>query len=558
MSTLLAVSCLDLDPKDQLADGNLWQRQDDFTSFSNQFYSWTKNFNMVYDGYIHSDKRSDILADKQTANVYSNGTNTVPESDGDYTGGYSHIRRCNILIEKAQGYANQQDISQPLGEAYFFRAYCYFELMQKFGDLIIVTKPIDVNDEAMNAKRNDRKEVTDLIVNDLRQAASLLPKTQEVKEGRIGKEGAMAFLSRVALYEGTWQKFRGNTERGVELLKIAKEAAKDVIDSKQFALFKPVALGDSAQKYMFILEDTKCNGAGLTKKDNKEYIFKTCYDETLRPINLNITRECLGNVQIVSAKFASMYLCQDGLPIDKSPLFKGYDEVGSEYESRDKRMQYTMMRPGDCFWSNVNPRTDWSSSPEEKAKAEKKNWLPNQGTGYFHQKWATERKVENKYESYDYPIIRYAEVLLNYAEAAFEIGETISDEDLNISLNLTRQRVNAKMPKLSNAFVHNNGLDMRQEIRRERTIELFQEGFRIDDLKRWKTAETEMPMDFLGIRWQGQWKQKWANPGKPLNQDGRLIWESGRQWQEKHYLYPLPIDQLQLNPNLNQNPGWAK
>ena len=114
------------------------------------------------------------------------------------------------------------------------------------------------------------------------------------------------------------------------------------------------------------------------------------------------------------------------------------------------------------------------------------------------------------------------------------------------------------MPKLSNSLVESKGLDMREEIRRERTIEFFNEGFRIDDLKRWKTAEVEMPMDILGIKYtgtefEGQWSDA-ANMEK--NEDGCLIMESGRSWNSKNYLLPIPSDQMQLNPNLGQNPGW--
>lgn len=555
---LASTACLDLEPKDQLADGNLWSAPGDFESFANKFYEWTPNFGMIYDDYIHCDKRSDLLADRGSRNVYSNGTNTVPEKDGDYTGAYERIRRCNLLIENSKKYPNLEDIRQSVGEAYFFRAWCYFQLMQKYGDVIIVDEPIDVTDPRMNAPRDDRSLVTDFMVEDLRQATELLKPTSDVAEGRVGWEGAQAFLSRVALYEGTWQKFRGNEARGKELCGIAATAAKTVMESGKFELFRPAALGDSAQKYMFILEDTQCNGAGLTKGDNKEYIFKTCFDQTLKPIGKNVTREVLvSGAQIVSAKFANMYLCSDGLPIEKSPKFQGYQTVKSEWMNRDNRMRYTLRRPGDNFWSNINSRIDWSGSAEEIAAAESKNYLPNAGSGYAPQKWATERKVDNNYESYDYPIIRYAEVLLNYAEAVYERDDAISDADLNISLNLTRQRVNKDMPALTNSFAAANGLSMREEIRRERTIELFQEGFRIDDLKRWKTAEIEMPMDFLGIKWTGEWQSRWGNPGLPTNADGNLIYETGRNWEEKHYLYPLPIDQLQLNPKLGQNPGWA-
>ena len=99
---------------------------------------------------------------------------------------------------------------------------------------------------------------------------------------------------------------------------------------------------------------------------------------------------------------------------------------------------------------------------------------------------------------------------------------------------------------------------MRTEIRRERTIELFHEGFRLDDLKRWKTAETEMPMDLLGVKWKGTEYEKKVWPKCPYspNADGCIIIESGRKWSEKNYLFPLPKDQLQLNPQLKQNLGW--
>ncbi len=554
---LSCVSCLDLTPKDQLSDPDLWSKPGDFENLANKFYDWIPTFDRTY-GDWHADKSSDLLRDKGGTNTLSNGTNTIPQNDGTYTDTYKHVRRCNLLLEKAESYPNPEEIRQSVGEAYFFRAYSYFEFVQKFGDAIIVDKVIDVDDPRMNAKRNDRGEVIDFIISDLRKASELMLSTSEIAEGRVGREGADAFLSRVALYEGTWQKFRGNDARGKELCSIAAEAAKKVMDSGKFELFAPVSLGDSAQKYMFILEDVTSNPAGLNKASNKEYIIKRCYHATLKTTGKNLTTEVLANAQYVTAKLVDMYLCSDGLPISVSPLFKGYETIKSEWLNRDNRMRYTLMRPGDNFWNNTekNSRIDWSGSADELKRAKYSNFNP-WAPGYFPQKWATERQCNDKDESYDFPVLRYAEVLLNYAEAVYERDGRISDEDLDISLNLTRTRINKKMPKLSNSLVSANSLDMREEIRRERTIELFQEGFRIDDLKRWKTAEKEMPMDMLGIMWIGEWKSKNPNPGYSANADGRLIIETGRVWAEKNYLHPIPVEQLQLNPNLGQNPGWA-
>ena len=557
----LTYSCLDLDPKDQIADGNYWQEASDFKLFANQFYGWTRDFsNSVYDA-PHSDKRSDLILDKSGTNVYSNGTNSIPTGDNNYTDNYNRIRRTNILLQKAESYGNQSDIEQYIGEAKFFRAYCYFELLQLYGDVIITKKPLDVTDPEMKVARNDRSEVVDFMIQDLKDAAGQLPLTSAVENGRVGSEGAWAFLSRVALYEGTWQKFRGNEARGKELLDVAAKAAKEVINSKNFSLYTPAILGDSAQKYMFILEDVKSNPAGLLKASNTEYIFSRRHDETLNPIGKNITKECLANAQQIAQKFAALYLCQDGLPIEKSSLylFKVDGIIAHEYQNRDNRMLYTLCVPGGYYWSNENSRVNWTSDAADKASASLKGYSPANGSGYANQKWAAERKVQTNSEGYDYPVIRYAEVLLNYAEAVYERDDAISDDDLNISLNLVRNRINKSMPKLSNNLVTANGLNMREEIRRERTVELFNEGFRIDDLKRWKTAETEMPKDFLGIKWTGtEYATKWPNVSYAKNSDGYIILETGRKWESKHYLYPLPTDQLQLNPNLKQNPGWGE
>jgi hypothetical protein len=552
--TVMMTACMDLEPKSQISDGNLWSKATDFQQFTNQMYGWTYSFStVVYDG-VHSDKRSDLIADKGSVNTYANGTNTVPTSDSNYTDGYKHIRNCNILLEKAADYADQDAITQPVGEAYFFRAYSYFEMLRLYGDLVKVTSTIDTDSEELTAKRNDRTEIMDLIISDLHQAIDHLKDFNTVDAGRISREGAQAFLSRVALYEGTWQKFHtGNTTKANEYLTEAVNAASEVIKGGQFKLFYSTLLGNSSQQYMFILEDVaKSNPAGLTKSDNHEYIFARRYNDTDCRQGKNLTVECLNNAQVISRKMAQMYLCSDGLPIDKSSKFQGYDKMNSEWQNRDNRMRYSMSMPGDTFYNGTSStaRVNWDDSDVGSV------FTPTSCSRYFAHKWACERQVTSTYESYDFPIIRYAEVLLNYAEALFERDGKISDDDLNISLNLTRQRVNTEMPALTNAFVSANGLDMRTEIRRERTVEFFNEGFRRDDLCRWKTAETEMSGRFLGVKWVGEFLTKGGSLGYSLDEDECIIYEDGRTFTEKNYLYPIPSEQLQLNPNLGQNPGW--
>ena len=560
-SMLTFQSCLDMEPKTQLADTNYWQTPDHFKLFATQFYGWTVDFKQLDDS-PHSDVRSDLRTGI-TLDVYSNGTNSIPSSDKTYTNNYNRIRQVNTLLQQAEGYAAPADIETSVGEAHFFRAYCYFDLLQVYGDVIITRTPLDIDSPEMQMARNSRDEVVDFILEDLEEAIRLLPEANEISskdEGRLSSQAASAFLSRVALYEGTWQKFRNggqNNDRSSALLDIAATSAHDVIESGFFELFAPEELGTEAYKYLFILENDKSNPAGITKSGNKEYIFTRRHDPTLASIGFNITQGRLGNAVYVTRKMANMYLQSNGLPIN--PQTWDYSKVDSEFKDRDNRMSNTLMIPGHTYWGTGGGRIDWTGSTEEIANASHKNFMPSTGTGYFPHKWCCERDgVPTGMEAYDYPIIRYAEVLLNYAEAVFERDDKISDEDLAISLNLTRKRVNPNMPDLTNAFVSANNLEMRTEIRRERTVEFYDENFRIDDLKRWKTAEEEMPMNLTGVKWRGtEYETKWSDASsKTMDAEGCIIYEQGRVWEEKHYLYPLPMDQLKLNPNLKQNPGW--
>ena len=570
--SVLATSCLDLDPKDSLGDNNVWNKAENFQLFANQFYGWTRDMqqgtdyqNGLSDG-VHSDYRSDLCC-TSSLNTYSQGTNTIPATDGNYTTLYNRIYYTNLLLKNAEGFGDQNAIRQPKGEALFFRAYLHFELVQIYGDAILLTEPIDMGSDKLIAPQDDRGVVIDQCVKDLEDAAALLPDTP-AEAGRLCKAAAWAMLSRVALYEGTWQKFHtgngNNTDRSTALLTRAKTAAQEVIEhsNNAYELFYSDALtnlenrANQSYRYMFILEDGKqCNPAGLNKSANKEYILAHRHRDTDK-LALNVTHAMAGNVCYVTRKMANMYLCADGLPVEKSKVFQGYTTTTSEFQNRDARMDNTLLSDGEKFWDNDTKngsRLTWDANDYNNCRTAN----THQNSGYLTQKWATERVGEDYYESMDYPVIRYAEVLLNFAEAIYELNGQISDHDLDKSLNLVRLRVNPNMPKLSNAFATANGLDMREEIRRERTVELFLEGFRIDDLKRWKTAETEMPQDLLGIQYTGtEYATKWPGQTRSLNSAGCIIMYGNRTWSEKNYIYPLPADQLQLNPQLKQDPLW--
>ena len=207
----------------------------------------------------------------------------------------------------------------------------------------------------------------------------------------------------------------------------------------------------------------------------------------------NWTRELWFNYMIPTKNLADLYLAKDGLPIDKSPLFKGYATFESEFENRDPRMAMTFIVPGSAIyadggiWAPTYPGFVGTNATQ---------------TGYMLRKFLDETLEATQFQGqYDFKEFRYGEVLLILAEALFEQNGQISDADLDRTINVLRTR--AGMPALTNAHVTTNNLDMLTEIRRERTVELAFEGFRRLDLRRWKIAETVLPQALRGVKFEG-------------------------------------------------------
>jgi len=559
MLTMAMTSCLDFSPESQMNDKTVWSSATNFQLFANQFYSYTRDIQAgdangyqyaVSDG-PHSDTRSDLMAEANV-NVYSQGTNTIPERDKNYSSLYTHIYYTNLLLKNAAGYADQKAIAVPVAEAKFFRAYSYFELVQLYGNVILLTEPVDMDSPAMNAARDDRGLVIDQCIKDLKEAAEGLPETAS-EAGRLCKDAANAYLSRVALYEATWQKFHNgganatsNSERVTSLLTIAKNAAKAVMDGGRFKLFYNEKLGTESYRYMFILEDAQCNPAGLTTKDNTEYILARRHKST-DGVALNITKAYLMNAVYPTRKLANLYVCQDGLPIEKSPLFKGYDKAVSEFQNRDNRMLTTLTKRGDKVWDNTTDhcRTAWDESDESRAKSVS----ATANSGYQTHKWAVERQVADKYETMDYPVIRYAEVLLNYAEATFKYLGSADATTVELpmsarqAVNVIRNRQDVKMPELAEGL---NNDEFWKKYENERMVELAFEGHRFYDVRRWKEGSKLASITEMKIT---------------KNEDGTFTYKRNvvnRGWDDKMYFFPISKSELlkHTNPDFKQNPGW--
>ncbi|MBC8984594.1 RagB/SusD family nutrient uptake outer membrane protein [Pedobacter sp. N36a] len=534
---------LNLVSEDSITDATFWKTGADFKLAANNLYNGLDRFGF-------EDTESDIAFN--FPNSVSNGNLQPAESEGLWTDSYSYIRSSNNIIEKGTA-STDKEIKRYVAEARFFRAWYYWKLLRMYGGVPLISKVLATNDPALFTARSSRTETVDFILKDLEEAKTELPLQSalaSVDVGRITQGAASALIARVALFEGTWGKFRADGN-AMKYLDVAIAASREIINSSTYRVYTDKGL--QSYRYLF-LEDGD---------DSKESILDRRYARNI--LGHDIPYQYDGNGYNPTKKMVDLYLDKNGLPITSpGTVFKGYGTFVSEFQDRDPRMTMTMIIPGTLTNRVFFPVTKVANWPDKPQR--------NFNTGYILYKYMSEDPLANNSGQngdasifdFDRHLIRYAEVLLIYAEAVFEKTGSITDGDLDLSVNKLRDRVG--MPHLTNTFVSANNLNMRNEIRRERTVELTLEGFRYDDLRRWKTAETELPQDIKGIKITGsEWASKapYSDPSylTKVDENGFLVAEKSRKFDPaKDYLRPLPTKEVafyQANGHkLAQNPGW--
>lgn len=553
------ISCdIDRVPETSLSDESFWNSEDDYKMASNYFYT-------TLPGLANSDITKFTWGThgfaNNSPNSISDGSRVAPNSSDDYD--YKGIFQANNIIEKAAEFIEDDEddmidealMESYIGEARFFRAWYYFEMFKRYGGVPIITKTLDIEDDEVYEERASRDEVIDLIYEDLDYAIDNLRSSNEVEYGRINNSAAAAFKARVALFEGTRSKFHeyGDSDKHLEL---AKEAASQVMESGNYSLYStPSTSGDGQQE-----NDAYFNLFQEKGEGNDENIIVRIYGENDdNNISSTAVQRYLEGDLVPTNNFVGKYLMMDGLPIDKSSLFKEPDsgmEYAEFFNGRDPRMSFTLMKEGDEF----QPSSDFIVPHSS-----------NQRTGYMIRKYSDASSWLNQKSYIDRPVLRYAEVLLVYAEATYELEGQISDEDLNNTINAIRDRlpeVNVgtdsnpeykSLPQLTNSFVSSNGLDMREEIRRERSVELAFEVNDYWDKIRWKTAEDEMPKAIKGSYLFTEFFDNDWSESTSVDEDNYIIVQEAslRKFDpEKDYLWPIPKNQISRNPDLEQNPGW--
>lgn len=536
---------LDRSPQ-SLNDETFWKSVSDLKTFANAFYN-TLPGGVTNLGDEDSDNQIPFMP-----NSFLWGQYTVPtegSDDGRWTkASWQNIRQLNYFMTHYKRVnASEEEMNPYVAEIRFFRALEYFEKIQIFGDVPWLESELTIDSEELYGNKMPRNEVAKKIVQDLEFAVEWLPEKGKEENNRLNKDIARHVMARVCLNEGTYYKYHkelGYDADVVGLLQKAADATDALIASSHYEIYKT---GHPEVDYynLFVMED---------KSSLKEAILYIDYATALREHNAS---HWLRNAKSGWSKdFADCFLYTDGKPASvTSKAHERNKTMAEEAQDRDPRFKQLILTGDAPYTMTVDGGMTFITKDEDFVRAD----CPS---GYWVRKYFTpdpSQDIEAK-GTIDGIAYRYAETLLVNAEAKAEL-KTITQEDLDKTINQLRKRVGMPDLKLDIGFVDTNwpnwGYDLSpllQEIRRERRVELAGEGFRFADLKRWKAGKLlENSQTYMGkyVKGEdGQFHQTviYENYASP---------EKARKWDDKMYLYPIPTGELQRNPNLlPQNPGW--
>jgi hypothetical protein len=570
---------LERSPLTSINDGNFWETPNDLKSYVNNFYnSMLASWNTWNAGPWRADAANGADNDITISyNKRMNGENTLPTSGGGWSASdWAALRNINYFFDHYKtAVGDATAINQYVGEALFFRALFYFDKLRTFGDVPWLPATVNIGSDLLYASRTPRNEVAAHIMDDLDLAVSYLPaRANGAWTGRVTKEAALALQARIALYEGTWERhharkntaFKVDGADGTALLQKAADAAGSLIalaDANGYPALDNTGVEDG----YWLLFNRKDYSA------SKEVLLwrKYSFDDGL--LHHWISTTGTGDGCGISKSMIDSYLCMDGQPIALSPLYLGDDSVTHVVANRDPRLNQTIQVPDSKHYIWIPD--EMFSRPSIGASSSTANV-----TGYQRYKGHSADNAEyaNGQQSTTGCIyFRYAETLLIYAEAKAELG-TLTQADADKTVNALRTRVGMTgLLDVNNIATDPNweftGISpLLQEIRRERKVELCCEGFRVDDIFRWAAADELL----VGKRPLGAKRLQFENiPDAPatftagvrrLTIDARGYIDpyqgfrqmaNGYQFNlDRDYLSPLPTNELVLNRNLTQNPGW--
>lgn len=572
---------LDREPITKPEAGNFLTGAIQVENYINGLYMTLPSFSKFGLGVRSEEKNSDnIIAEKYDARLH--GQNNQFSGASDWQTGYQNLRKVNYFFHnyKVPEAQENEDVLSLKGEAYFLRAYWHFDLLKKFGSIPVMDAFWDENATiaGLQIPAKTRNEVARFILSDLVEAKNLLHSRGKYSGIRINKEAAMVLAMNVALYEGTWEKYHSSDDFASstnesnyflgEVINWGNELFGCGID-----LYKTGQNPGDAFAALFNSKDLSGMGEVLLwrKYSSDEGVFHDVNGDLKAGV---VDSEGAAGI---TQSLVDNYLNADGTFID--PTNEKFKDFKETFEGRDPRLIQTVMNEGAKFAS----ATTATPMHLEEYTDEKKNTisppkLAGDGntrslTGYHIRLGIDTTFVSGNGET-ALPIIRYAEGLLAYAEAAAEL-EMWSDDIANKTLKALRERAGVKyLAPAKDANFTDFGYTLTpvlQEIRRERRSELALQGFRLDDLMRWKADKLivgkcgkgayvgDESILFKSYSPDNQKRirerltlddNKWADP-----MAGTL--PSGYQFHaDRDYLLPIPPSELELNKKLKQNPKW--
>lgn len=601
---------LDRDPQNKQTNDTYWLNETSLRTYAQDFYSnyytgYGTDYT-VFGGYFSGDNFTDdfLTLGGGVRNFPASATTDINSTTKPWSSGYDVVYKANVMIEKIPGMNISDEAKNHwMGIARYFRAMAYSSMAKIYGGVPYVDRVLDPfkDTDELYKDRDSYLTVAKKIMEDYQYALSNV-RTNDTKR-QVNRYVVAAYMSRDMLYHATWLKYHGTTV-GPESQKVSdtdlKELFQGAIDGAEVVMqSKQFSIGNDYNA-LFSTDDL----AG-----NPEIIF---YREYTTGVQCNAlmsynASENLDGLGSVTENMVESYLCADGLPIGQSPLYKGTanPSIKNAFQDRDPRLYQTLVDSLRIFNSGLSPM---AASPT--------GYAPKK---FLNEQWFAEDSpfTKNIYSPADAPCIRYAEVLLNYVEARYEIskvgGTAFAQSDLDKSINLLRARKLTKwgekpqvvrtMPtvNLSSGNLSVDGIIINDpvrdadvdpilwEIRRERRMELVMEGFRGEDLRRWAkyeylNSEDEKGnpdktflgayvkvADYPGIK-VGEGGVRLFNPADPTNanptegyiwhltQKNIRVFKKGELDSERYYLRSIPDNQITTYKDngykLTQNPGW--
>ncbi len=598
---LTGVSCekfLSAEPINKVNAGTFFSNETELELYANgMMNSYTPDAIEIG---IDGDRYCDFVCTKTSQDYNRPGVWGSNKQGGWDISSWQNIRRINIMLDRMSNSKN--NISEALYNHYegvgrFWRAYFHYAKMQTFGNIPWIDHALDISEtDILKAPRTDREEVFHHMLEDMNFACDNMQ--SKGYERVINRNVALAFKARACLYEGTFRKYHKVNPSTEQPWTNKYESATDILN-------ECVAACEELMKAGFSLttgkpEDTE-NGCfakiwrSTDLKSSKEAIWIREYD-----LDLAVTSELTWvfntgtkDQQPAPTKtYVNMFLKLDGTPID---VMGGEDHVSltKEFENRDYRLINTVNHEGWMYTKN--------NGDKEKKGAFMSSYTY---TGYNFIKWSMEREENySKGRANNHiPIFRYAEVLLNYAEAKAELGNgTISQADWDMTIGKLRERAGVQnvYPTVADPWLANYyscspiALTPAQlEIRRERVCELGLEHLRLEDLYRWHCGNLVVDRDTNNTAWRGIWVTEeeaqngmtfqggkytfptdgskpatgmgFAISNKTSDQNysfsegthGYILYNYKLEWNDHMYVHPIPDAAMTLNPDLGQNPKW--